>query len=166
MPYVLNDPHNGQLNKILEALVPIQLSVSTAGSPAYNILYSYPYMPADPSNLVCPFFINGPKPGPSDITATAGAQYIETAIIMDLCVTPDQKMANQAALLQRIHWYRDAVFVAFAGKLKLGGALPFVLQARILRYVPLVKVSIGTSDYLGSEFELTVQELYPMTVTL
>lgn len=151
-----------QLNQVRERVSAIQTGISVPG--VGPVQAAYAYLPANLPAANCPFFVNEiARGGASDLTATGGLQRVDTTLRMHLAVTFAEGDASQELADQQVSYWRDAVYAAFAAKLRLGGDLPFVLQALITSW-DLERLTLGSSEFLGLYFDLTVREMYSVTV--
>src|SRR5262245_57645355 len=106
-------------NRIVERIAQIQVLIEVPGAPRPNVILSEPYQPSDTNSAVCPFFINELHGGASDIPISAGQQYIEEDVWMVLCVRRKEANTNLKLTIQETVMWRDAVYAAFAQRIKL-----------------------------------------------
>jgi hypothetical protein len=161
-----------QLNNILERIAAIQVNIEVAGALRPNVILSEPYLPSQTDSTNCPFFINEVHGGPSDIPISAGQQYITDQIDMFLCVrrreaNTDLKLGTKETVL-----WRDAVYAAFAKRVKLSNpaddnlpgnshvGLPYVVDARITSWEAPVAYRYAEIEYIAFRFVLEVNEMY------
>lgn len=165
-----------QANQILVRLAQIQVLVEVPGAPRPNVILAEPYLPSDTNSAVCPFFINEAHGGPSDIPISSGQQYITTNYWMMLCLKRFEANTNmKLGVMETIQW-RDAVFAAFAQRVKLSNpdddatpgishtGLDFVVDAHITSWEAPVNYTYGANQYLALKFILSVNEMFVTTI--
>jgi hypothetical protein len=164
-----------QINDVLDRIAHIQVLIEVTGAPRPNVLSAEPYLPSDVASNYCPFFINEIHGGPSDIPISAGQQYLTDDVWMVLCVrrfeaTTNLKLGEQEKLL-----WRDAVYAAFAQRVKLSDpandnvlgqshvGLSYVLDAHIKSWEP-IKYIYGVTPFLALKYILAVNYFYVTTI--
>lgn len=160
-----------QLNDMLERVATIQKGITitlpadiTSGS---AITDTYPYLPADVSQANVPFFINEYYGGPSTLAAVTGQQQIRNRLDMVFCAVRSEAERNQQDTVRILSLWRDAILAAFAGKVRLGNdpLMYMVVEAVVTNVGGFENVEIGTTQFRGMTFTLTIQEWYPTTIT-
>ena len=152
-----------QLNQILERLATIQETITIGSAPGETVGKAYPYMPANPPASECPFTVNEIGGGPADLSAVSGLQAVTDRITMHLCLSPWELDVSTEATMEEICNWRDAVFSTFAGKVRLGNDLAYILTAIITAW-DIEKIQLGTTWFGALKFTLTVKELYKQTI--
>lgn len=158
-----------QINEILERVAEIQLTISIpAGPPITVVKKTFPYMPSDVSTAEAPFFVNELHGGPTDFTAVRGLQRVDDDIVMYLCLQRREQNTNLSLGTKETIAWRDAIFAAFAQKIRLSNPAgivdkSFVLEARLKDW-DFVSYEYGTATWLALRHTLTVRELFPETI--
>lgn len=155
-----------QINQILERVAQIQETMQLDG---LKVVKAYPYIPADPVSAQCPFCVNEVAGGPTEFAASGVLQHVTTRIIMNLCIGRREAGLNLIEIEDRAYQWREVLFSTFARKIKLSdptGAidLPFVHEAHITAW-DLYMRPFGTAEFIVLMGELTVQELFCLTVS-
>lgn len=154
-----------QINQILERVAEVEMTMRLGGQ---RIVAAYPYVPADPPSAQCPFFVNEVAGGPTEFAASGVLQQVTTRIILNLCIGRRESDTSLIALEDAAYQWRDVLFSTFAHKIKLSNAageidLPFVHEAHITAW-DLFMRPFGTAEFVVVMAELTVQELFVLTV--
>ena len=162
-------------NALLERLAQIQVLIEVPGALRPNVILAEPYEPSDTSSAVCPFFINEIHGGPSNLPISAGQQYLQEDIWMVLCVRRVEAGTNWKLTLKETVAWRDAVYAAFAERVRLSNpaddelpgnahvGLPFVVDGVINRWDP-IKYVYGTNEYAALKFIFHVNEMFVTTI--
>lgn len=159
-----------QLNAILERVASIQLTVAitvpSGFTSAGSVSAAYPYPVNDPSMANLPFFYNAYKGGPVKFQALKG--YLTTSDIeMTLCIENFTSEMSIDRVYTLVALWRDAVLATFAGKVRLGGDLSYIMDAAVTHVSEFKRVSTeGSAEYGALVFTLQVRELYPVAIGL
>ncbi len=152
------------INDIMERIATIQKTVSiTDGINTSTVKQAEAYQPSDISSVSCPFFINEIHGGRTEFMATGGLQYVDNNISMNLCVMRREAGTNLKNVVKQTEKWRDAVFIAFAQKLRLGNDFPFIIDAYITSW-DLIEYTYGTTAFVALNFNLFVREAFTLTV--
>jgi hypothetical protein len=164
-----------QTNQIVERIAQIQVLIEVSDALRPNVILVEPYQPSDTNSAVCPFFINEIHGGPSNLPISSGQQYIEEDIWMVLCVRRKEANTNLKLTLQETVNWRDAVYAAFANRVKLSNpaddntpgqshvGLPFVVDGSITSW-DAIDYIYGTNEYLALKFVLHCNEMFVTTI--
>ena len=163
-----------QLNELLERLATIQQTITITVPASYNyvgptvVTSAFPYPTSDPSLAHAPFFYNQYNGAPKvEFEAVSGLQRVNNEIDMVLCFTTITAETNIANVYMGVSFWRDAVLSAFAGKIRLGGDLSYILDARITKIGKFEEVPTeGGSSWGALAFTIAVRELFPLTASL
>ena len=161
-----------QLNEILERIADIQLTVSIPGGTTVSgqvfsggsITDAFPYPVTDPNIGNVPFFYNDYLGGPATISAVSGVQEIKDNFEMTLCAMNAVSEYTMADAIQEMCFWRDAVMAAFSSSIRLGNDLSYILEAIITNVSKFQKISIGSAEYFGMTFTLSVTEWYSVAI--
>ena len=154
-----------QLNAILERLALIQQGIA-------GIVNAYAYLPADPSVMEVPFFINEPVKGlgnEANFWAAGGPYRVENNIEVWLCVNAWQLEVTQAMNLQACYNWRDLWFTTLAQHTCLSQVagtrdLTYILDAKIVKW-GVDRHTVGSTDYAAIGYLTRVREGLAVVVT-
>lgn len=155
------------INRVMQAVTDVQLDIeidlaATPGFPT-SVRQAYPYQRWNYASQQCPFFANQLKGGPVSVLASRGDHEVASNCEMYLCLLPE----SQGELLESNEEYvlrwRDAVFAAFSGHLRLGGDIPELLVAHVTKWDWGV-FDLGDTPYFALFFNLTIVETLPLEV--
>jgi len=149
----------------LDAVAAIQAAVSVTFSDGtvQQVTHAYPYGEWTITSVNLPFFVNVTRGGPTNFAATPGLQSVDNIVEMFLCLWPSAQGRSKEMSLRYVLEWRDAVFAAFALKMRLGGAMSFIKQAFIQHWDYGV-YTIGQTEYWAIRFELKLDEAFVLAV--
>jgi hypothetical protein len=159
------------INDILERIAHIQVLIEVTGAPRPNVLAAEPYQPSNVTSNYCPFFVNEFHPQTGDIPISSGQQYRTEDIWMMLCVRRFEAATNLKLGEQETFLWTDAVYAAFAQRVKLSNpandnvpghsheGLSFVLDSHIKAW-DSIKYVYADLEFLALKFILEVNEMY------
>lgn len=152
-----------RLTLIMERIGALQMLLRLDGLGALR--KAYPYMPADLPSAQLPFTVNQVMPS-SVPYLTPGLYWVTDEIDMTLCLARWQgDTAFDRALAHADRW-RDLMLTTFAAHVRLSPPdapgvpdFDFVVDAIISTYTGSpAKIALGSSEFLGFNFRLTVRE--------
>ena len=133
----------------------IQITIQVQGLPIPYVLQAEPYQPSDVSSASCPVWINEIRGGPSDTPIANGQQYIESDVLMNLCVA--RKEANidlKYGIDATIAW-RDAVYAMFAQHIKLSAPVVGLISSTDTNPITVVT---ATPHCLVTDDQVTIAD--------
>ena len=166
-------PGVSRLVDIMNRIAAIQLTITVTGMDRPAVKYASPFMPATSAAEMCPFFVNRPHNGKSDIGAAGnsppagtGLQSRDDQIDMILCVERrDGNVDIKFGAWDTALWV-DAVYATFAQHLKLsnpatsGVDMPEVVDAKIKSWELNDSYELNNAVYMALVFSMTVRERY------
>ena len=149
----------------LDAVAAIQSAVTVTfnDSTVGQVTHAYPYGEWSITSVNCPFFVNQTNGGDCNIGATQGRQDIDNVVEMFLCLWPTSQGRSREQTMRYVLEWRDAVFTAFALKIRLGGAMSFVKQAFISHW-DFGAYTLGATEYHAIRFTLKLDEAFVLPV--
>ena len=145
-----------QLNQILEQIAAIQKTIA-------GVTNAFAYQVSNTSELTAPFFVNEVLGGPSDLSGGM-QQRIEDLVKMCLAIAPSDSDVTLANVNYKVITWRDVVYATFAGRVRLGNQLSFVLDARITRWGYEPRKTLGDVEWATLVFDVPVREWFPQTI--
>lgn len=156
-----------RLNTMMERIASIQLGISIPdsrfGGGTQFVTSAFAYQPSKVNTALCPFFVNEMHGGPTNFLATGGLQWVQDDIKMYLCVQRKEAGTDLSMMVEEAERWRDAIFVAFAQKIRLGNDLDFILDAVISEY-DVIDYDYGDVVYMSVYCKLTVREAFILTI--
>ena len=134
----------------------MQAGIQNADGTA-TIQYAYPYPEWKLPSALLPAFMNTWSGGPTNFGAAGGDQRAQLLVHMHLCVAPFQTGATLAQVSEAMAAWPYPVWVKFGANLRLGGAVPEIIDAVIGSYEPEQFMLSETIGYFSLRFDLTVR---------
>jgi hypothetical protein len=158
-------------SQILQAIAAVQLPIQiSSGVQTQKVTAAYPFLQWNIAGVNLPFFANRLSGGPSSFSAQ-NVQLRDSMVEMYLCLETIVEGQSLASSLEYTTDWVDAVYYAFANKVKLGNTQtadmtgPLLLLAYISAW-DIVQAQLGSTTYHAVKFDLTVHERYAVTVGL
>jgi hypothetical protein len=149
----------------LDSIAAIQqaISVTFEDGTVQQVTHAYPYGEWTVTSNNLPFFVNEMQGGDTNFAATPGLQNVEDIVQMYLCLWPTAQGRSRETSLRYVLEWRDAVFAAFAAKMRLGGNMPFVKSA-FIQHWDYGTSTIGATSYWALHFELSLGEAFTLAI--
>lgn len=149
-----------QYNELLERVASIEKAI--VGPGGATIREAFAYQPNNPTRYEVPFFVNEVEGGPVDFVATRGRQEVKSTIHAYLCLF-DRASGNLLEQSKSCYTWRQYVLRAFAQKIRLGNDLDYILTVLLTKW-DLVDYDYGSTTFLSLQFDLSVTEMFILTV--
>jgi hypothetical protein len=158
-PAAVTTPSN--INAVCEGLCTVEMGIALPipATPQFPtaVRAAFPYPEYDGAALNCPFFVNEVVGGPVDFMASSGTQDVVNTIHAYLCVMPVQQGDSLGGVIEYLLRWRDPCLAAFAGAIRLGGMLPYVIESRVIAW-DRGEYEYGTGAWQALHFELEITE--------
>ena len=157
-------PVKTKIQQIVELMATMWMGVTVPNLTNRDVLtHVNAYVSSKESATALPFVVIEPYGGAVDIRAGA-MMNVKDKLKCYLCLDKAGSGADLKDLLEQATYWRDPVFVYFAGNLRLGGSLDFLTIAYISAW-DVKQYHTGDVDYLALLFEFVVEENWPITVS-
>ena len=143
------------ITEVLEAIAAIQQPI-TVGDEQVNA--AMPYFELQLSTSDLPACVNQLQGGPVKFSG-APVQSVSEKIVMYLVLQGYYEGQSFAHNEEYVATWRDAVLEAFGAHQRLGGALPYILDATISDW-DIEIADLGGSQWWTIRFDLQVRELF------